>query len=1846
MIQNGSGTLTLTGTSTYTGATTINTGRTLSLGSGGDISSSSGVNLAGTGATLDTSGTGGTAQIHNLTGVAGTVVNLGTTSALEVITTPSTNTTFGGVIQGAGPVEFSGGGTMTLTGVNTHTGFTEIQGTTLALSGSGSIASSSGVQLDNGASSFDISQTNSGASVRGLRAGSGTPTTVTLGGKTLTITGTTGGSGFNGTIQGSGGVVIGNGTDVANQLFDGGNTYSGGTTINSNGTLRVLADHGLGDASGGLTFNGGTLEAQVGFTSNRAISLTTAGTTSGGTFDVLNGETLTLGGVVSGAGGLTKIDTGTLTLTNAGNSYTGTTTVNAGTLALSGAGSIAASSGVTFNGGTFDISATTSGASVKGLSSTGGAGTVALGAQTLTITGTGASFSGVIGGTGGLTIGDGTTGATQRLSNANTYSGTTTLNTGSTLFLSGGGTLTGGSTVSFGGTGATLDISGVTSQASVGVLSSAGGVGTVKLGSKTLDITNGGSTFSGAIRGSGGLTVGAFASQTLSGINTYTGATTIDNGGTLGLSGSGSIAASRGVNLAGTSATFDISGASGAVTIKDLSGIAGTTVALGANTLTAGTAHSTSFAGSIGGTGGFTKQGGGTLTLTGVNGYGGATTVNVGTLAIDSATALSGATDVTVAAGATLTITDNASQATANSLAGGGTVKIGPTTGAGSLILQGNTATTFSGSFAGKGSLFLANGNLLTLTGTGGSSGKIGGDLELDSTGSGGLTLSGTALTVLGQVEGVTVEGGTLTVSNGGKLTVGPSAEGNLAVEGTMLISGAGSTVTDYGATNIGSFGAGSLNISGGGRLNSLSGAGIDAGFGTSVATVSGTGSTWAITGNLEVGGGFSGAAGVLSITSGGRVTVSGSAQVGDFFDGSSLTTVSGTGSSLAVTGGLRVGSTDDSSHGTLTVDDGGSVTAASVLVGVGSTLNLGTGGLAGSIVTPTLLDDGAIVANFTNTLTVSANISGSGTLTKQGTGTLTLSGSNTYSGGTTINAGTLSVSADSNLGAAGGRLTFGGGTLETTASFTGSRGVTLNTGGGTLSPDTGTTLTLTGVIGGSGRLTMGGQGTVILAHAETYTGGTSVGGGILQLGIAGGAAGSIKGAVSTDVIGGALEIVNSNTSGITSITNTLGITRFRNATTAGGMTILNLDGGTEFHDTSSAGTANITNSGTGFLTFFDSSTAGHAAITNSFSLVFLGNSTAGHATINTLSGGRTTFIGSASGGHAAFTTAAGGTFDISGLSGGTPGMTAGSIAGAGSWVLGGKKLTVGSLNTDTTVSGVISGSGGSLVKVGTGTLTLSGANTYTGATEVAAGGLFLTGSLTSNLTVDTGASFGGPGTLVGNLTVNGNIRPDIGTTNVVGIYTQAAGSSYTVEVTPGGLSDKINVTGNAVINNTSAVAVMADVGTYKRQTTYTILTASTGVNGKYGSVTSNFAFLTPTLSYDANDVFLTLLQTDSAFAAGGVTSNQKSVGQALDKANATATGDFNTVLNALSLLSTAQAPGALDTISGVNYAGFGTLAVQNAIAFMNAFGQQAGHGGGGSGHIALVAPANDACEFSCDTPPEQRWGVWGGGLGGVGTVAGDASSHGSTYNLGGFAAGLDYKFDPQFTAGVTLGYSSATLWTSGMPGQGTSDQVQMGLYGQFTQGALYVDGLAGYAHGQNRMTRPIAIPGLAMRTALGSTTVDQFFGLVETGYKVAIDSNAYVTPFARLQGSTATQAGFSETGADSLDLNVAAQTTNSLRTVLGTQVGWTMAGVDVKLQAGWSHEFADTSRPVTASFAGAPAFGFTTPGAAAPRDGAVIGLQAEDKIADSTNLYARYDGELQGGTTSHTFSAGVRMTW
>ena len=203
------------------------------------------------------------------------------------------------------------------------------------------------------------------------------------------------------------------------------------------------------------------------------------------------------------------------------------------------------------------------------------------------------------------------------------------------------------------------------------------------------------------------------------------------------------------------------------------------------------------------------------------------------------------------------------------------------------------------------------------------------------------------------------------------------------------------------------------------------------------------------------------------------------------------------------------------------------------------------------------------------------------------------------------------------------------------------------------------------------------------------------------------------------------------------------------NSTAGNGTFTLN-GGAVTFHNTSTAGngtftsnTSLINNAEAGNTSFFDTSTAGNGTFTSNGgavsgarggNMLFYDTTTAGNATLivnGGQNGGQPGFIqfqDDSSGGTARVEVFGNGTLDISFHN--APGMTIGSIEGTGAVFLGGFNLGVGSNNLNTSFSGVIQdggqngGTGGSLTKIGSGTLTLSGANTYTGATTINSGKL------------------------------------------------------------------------------------------------------------------------------------------------------------------------------------------------------------------------------------------------------------------------------------------------------------------------------------------------------------------------------------------------------------------------------------------------------------------------------------------------------------------------------------------
>ncbi len=361
-----------------------------------------------------------------------------------------------------------------------------------------------------------------------------------------------------------------------------------------------------------------------------------------------------------------------------------------------------------------------------------------------------------------------------------------------------------------------------------------------------------------------------------------------------------------------------------------------------------------------------------------------------------------------------------------------------------------------------------------------------------------------------------------------------------------------------------------------------------------------------------------------------------------------------------------------------------------------GATLNVG-----GSFNTNrgVAVNQATIKVDNAATFTISSQVTGAGGLTKTGGGTLLLAHANSFAPQLAINAGDVSVSADNALGNAANSLSFNGGGLTVTAGFTTSRFVFLDTSGGTFSVGgPSSTLTASGQFVGKGMLTKTGPGTLVLANVDnSYDGGTDIVDGTLRIG-----ADAMLGPESRTLTfdSGGSPVLNT-TADIIMMSRPINLNNASATFDVNAGTTLTLSGVI-------GGPGGFVKIGGGKLVFTDANSYSGATLINSGTLQsFVRNATAPGSALNV---------------------AGGATLDLGGFD-----QSIGSLSGAGNVTTTGASgfdtLTIGNDGTcPAAFSGVMSDAPGgrmlAVTKVGTGTLKLSGANTYSGGTTLNHGGL------------------------------------------------------------------------------------------------------------------------------------------------------------------------------------------------------------------------------------------------------------------------------------------------------------------------------------------------------------------------------------------------------------------------------------------------------------------------------------------------------------------------------------------
>lgn len=942
-----------------------------------------------------------------------------------------------------------------------------------------------------------------------------------------------------------------------------------------------------------------------------------------------------------------------------------------------------------------------------------------------------------------------------------------------------------------------------------------------------------------------------------------------------------------------------------------------------------------------------------------------------------------------------------------------------------------------------------------------------------------------------------------------------------------------------------------------------------------------------AITGSgiANVGGGNHG----IAIAPGETLTLSGAATIGP------VRLTLGAGSTLAFLGNASGGTA------AIQLGDDGTLSGAGVVAG-----SLSIGALSGGL--------GSTVSMGTNTLRLTSGqsifdgqIGGTGGLRVDGGAGLTLSAAQGFTGGTTIAGGTVLLGNLGGLGADG--VVFTGaapGALRFGADGVFANDLTLDPGAtGTLSAVTGRTVTVTGQIGLDSNSTMRlgsatDTGTLIIGNAVlgfalpfavAIDGGTVRDGGIFS--------GFTLRAASTTVAAGATLDFNDQAFG--------GLTQVQ-ALNGAGRVVTGVLGATELR----VGGGNFAGSiqGAGGLRVTDVQGAVNGT------LILTGNNT--YAGTTTIDASHRLQLGD----------------------GGTTGnLGAGAVVNHGTLAFNRADAV--------TVTNDISGTG-ELVKDGTGTLTLAGTNTFSGATTINAGRFQISGSLTSSaiLTIGDGADIGGsgrvPSTVVG---AGGTISPgnSIGTLTISGNLVLAPGSIMVMEV-EGATADRIDVTGTATLGG--AVRLVPLGGPYSFNTPYTLLTA-TSITGAPSGVTTQGSFgAGVTTAVVQTPTALQLLLTPAALVSPGNTVfpgfapyNLRATAGALDSARS-AGRDLSPFFSVYNQPAATIAP-AVNQLSGeVATAGaeLGLMAGEQFLAsMMNPFAQ---------GREAILGsrltPGGDGA----------RYAVWGTATGAYRRNGGDTADGSATRRsrMAGFALGVDLRLGEASLAGaaIAVGQGRSSL-TDGL-GTARGDVVQAGLHGSTRLGSITLAGAAAASWMQQETERSLAFLG---GERLEGDTNARIWSLRAEGRQDGVAMGALrLQPVGALQWQMVETDAYREQNVSSgnaYGLDVAANSSTTLRTELGAQlqgdarIGGREIGGFARLS--WGH-YLRRDHEAAVAFSAYPEAGFSVRGARRDADSALFSAGVETRLAAGLSLGMRIDSEVSASVSQVSGTARLRYAF
>ncbi|HOW53505.1 MAG TPA: autotransporter domain-containing protein [Syntrophorhabdaceae bacterium] len=535
----------------------------------------------------------------------------------------------------------------------------------------------------------------------------------------------------------------------------------------------------------------------------------------------------------------------------------------------------------------------------------------------------------------------------------------------------------------------------------------------------------------------------------------------------------------------------------------------------------------------------------------------------------------------------------------------------------------------------------------------------------------------------------------------------------------------------------------------------------------------------------------------------------------------------------------------------------------------------------------------------------------------------------------------------------------------------------------------------------------------------------------------------------------------------------------------------------------------------------------------------------------------------------------------------------------------------------------------------------------------------------------------GGTGTIHasrGLYNTGGTVSPgnSIGTLTLAGSYTQAAAGKLLIEVASPTSNDLLAITGSASLNGVLQTSWLGGATPAIGTVFGTFLTAATGVTGQFTSLLTN---IMPTVvfkpKYDvANQVYL-VVERDymNQVLIAYLNANQRSVGTMLNSVAPSATGDLDTVLDAIDAIPTyGQVAHAYDQIApkeseaafsmGISGIIFQSGNISERLSDIRRGVRGTNPGGAvfrnngfirdGKDKPLLIASTGSDLTGMLPGVEDEKWGIFVKGNAISGDQRDTSDQVGYGFTSAGMTVGIDYRFTNNLAAGLLLGYTGSRADIDDFGSKVKMDGYTLGVYGTWYTKGFFVDGQAGYGWSDYKNTRRIVFPGLD-RSASSSPTGRQFTLYGGTGYELNINK-WMIVPTLSLQYIKLDIDGYTESGAGALSLNVDRQKAESLQGNIGGKLYYTWEtgkGVIMPgIRASYGREFLRDSRNIISRLAqGSSPFSIETP--SPDRNFLLCGAGVSMFMNNGLSFQIGYDAQLgESSYIAHSVNAVARMVF